>query len=106
MCTLTAGWQKLFHDDPKIGFLANARKFADAAARGEVLAPAKSLEDMQRVIFNNYVDAALCALFIAVLLATVFFGVRAALAARRVNAPSTRETDYVALATLTARAAP
>ncbi len=106
LCTLTAGWQKVFHDDPRIGLLANARKFADAAARGEVLAPAKSMEEMQRVVFNYYVDAAMCAVFIAVLLATVFFGVRAALAARRVNAPSTRETDYVALATLTARAAP
>ncbi|HEY5781493.1 MAG TPA: carbon starvation CstA family protein [Lysobacter sp.] len=96
-CTLTAGWQKLFHEDPKIGFIANARKFADAAARGEVLAPAKSMEDMQRVIFNNYVDAGLAALFIAVMLATVFFGVRAALAARASHAPTTKESDYVAM---------
>lgn len=97
ICTLTAGWQKLFHEDPKIGFIANARKFADAAARGEVLAPAKSMEDMQRVIFNNYVDAGLAALFIAVVLATVFFGVRAALAARGSQAPTTKESDYVAM---------
>jgi carbon starvation protein CstA len=106
LCTLTAGWQKVFHQDPRIGLLANARKFADAAARGEVLAPATSLEEMQRVVFNYHVDAAMCAVFIAVLLATVFFGVRAALVARRLNAPSTREADYVALASLTARAAP
>jgi carbon starvation protein len=97
ICTLTAGWQKLFHEDPKIGFIANARKFAEAAARGEVLAPAKSMEDMQRVIFNNYVDAGLAALFIAVVLATVFFGVRAALAARDSQAPTTKESDYVAM---------
>ncbi|RPE81071.1 carbon starvation CstA family protein [Vulcaniibacterium tengchongense] len=97
ICTLTAGWQKLFHPDPKIGFIANARKFADAAARGEVLAPAKSMEDMSRVIFNNYLDAALCALFVLVVLATVFFGLRAALAARRSHAPTAKETDYVAL---------
>ena len=32
VCTLTAGWQKLFHESPAIGFLAHARKFADAAA--------------------------------------------------------------------------
>ena len=97
ICTLTAGWQKLFHPDPKIGFIANARKFADAAARGEVLAPAKSMDDMSRVIFNNYLDAGLCALFVAVVVATVFFGLRAALAARRTNVPTAKESDYVAL---------
>lgn len=97
ICTLTAGWQKLFHPDPKIGFIANARKFADAAARGEVLAPAKSMDDMSRVIFNNYLDAGLCALFVLVVLATVFFGLRSAMAARRTGTPTARETDYVAL---------
>jgi len=97
ICTLSAGWQKLFHPDPKIGFIANARKFADAAARGEVLAPAKSMDDMSRVIFNNYLDAALCGLFVAVVVATVLFGVRAALAARRTNAPTAKESEYVAL---------
>ncbi|KQY51122.1 carbon starvation CstA family protein [Lysobacter sp. Root494] len=97
VCTLVAGWQKLFHEDPKIGFIANARKFADAAARGEVLAPAKSMEDMSRVILNNYIDAGLCALFVAVVVATVFFGIRAALAARSNNAPTSKESDYVAV---------
>jgi carbon starvation protein CstA len=96
ICTLTAGWQKLFHPDPKIGFIANARKFADAAARGEVLAPAKSMDDMSRVIFNNYLDAGLCALFVFVVLATVYFGFKAALAARRNNTPTAKESEYVA----------
>jgi carbon starvation protein len=94
VCTMTAGWQKLFHSDPKIGFLANARRFSDAIARGEVLAPAKSLEEMQRIVFNNQLDAALCALFMAVLLLTLFFGMRAALAARRSLGPTARETPY------------
>ncbi|HEX5664482.1 MAG TPA: carbon starvation CstA family protein [Xanthomonadaceae bacterium] len=97
VCTLTAGWQKLFHDDPKIGFLANARKFGDAAARGELLAPAKSIDEMRRIAFNNQLDAALCVLFMAVVLLTLFFGVRAALAARRSTVVTARETDYVAL---------
>jgi len=97
VCTLAAGWQKLFHEDPKIGFIANARKFADAAARGEVLAPAKSMEDMSRVVVNNYIDAGLCALFVTVVVAMVFFGIRAALAARASNAPTSKESDYVAL---------
>jgi len=97
VCTMTAGWQKLFHADPKIGFLSNARRFAEAAARGDVLAPAKSLEEMQRVVFNNYLDAALCALFMLVLISAALFGLRAALQARRHREPTSRETDYVAL---------
>ncbi|MHB8912234.1 MAG: carbon starvation CstA family protein [Lysobacter sp.] len=97
VCTLTAGWQKLFDPNPKIGFIANARRFGDAAARGEVLAPAKSIEEMQRVVFNNYVDAGLTALFVSVVVAIVYFGLRAAFAARRSNGPSTQETGYVAL---------
>ena len=97
VCTLTAGWQKLLHVDPKIGFLANARRFAEAAARGEVLAPAQSIAQMRRVAFNNQLDAALCVLLMAVVVLTVFFGLRAALAARRSATPTARETDYVAL---------
>ena len=97
VCTLTAGWQKLFHPNTKIGFIANARRFGDAAGRGELLAPAKSIEEMQRVVFNNYIDAGLTALFVSVVVAIVFFGLRAALAARSSNVPSTRESDYVAL---------
>jgi carbon starvation protein CstA len=100
ICTLTAGWQKLFHADPRIGFLANAARFSDAADRAKLLAPARSVAEMQRVAFNNGLDAALCALFIAVLLATVWFGLRAALAARRSRLPTTQESEHVALETL------
>jgi carbon starvation protein len=100
VCTLTAGWQKLFDSDPRMGFLANAARFSAAAARGEVLAPAASIAEMQRVAFNNRLDAALCALFIAVLLATVWFGLRAALAARRSEWPTSQESEHVALESL------
>lgn len=96
ICTMTAGWQKLFHDDPKIGFLANAKKFGDALANGEVLAPAKSLQDMQRIVFNNQLDAGLCVLFMSVVTLMVIFGIRTALAARRQTHPTAQETPHVA----------
>jgi carbon starvation protein len=92
VCTLTAGWQKIFHADPRIGFLAHASRYSDALGRGEVLAPAKGAGQMRQVIFNDYVNAALCALFIAVVLAMVFYGVRAILAARRSVTPTAMET--------------
>ena len=73
--TLTAGWQKLFHASPKISFLAHADKFSAAAAKGEVLAPAKTMAQMQQIIFNDYVDATLTALFMAVVIAMLVFSV-------------------------------
>jgi carbon starvation protein len=91
ICTLTAGWQKMFHADPKIGFLAHAARYSDAVARGEILAPAKSLDQMRQVIFNDYVNAGLCALFITVVLSIVYYGIRSVAAARRSEAPTTRE---------------
>jgi carbon starvation protein len=97
VCTLTAGWQKLFDPDPKIGFLANARRFADALANGEVLAPATSLAQMHRVLLNNRIDAALCALLLAVVAATVVFGLRAAFAGWRTTESTAREIGDVAL---------
>lgn len=100
LCTLTASWQKLFHDNPKIGFIANAQRFADAAARGELLAPAKTPAAMQQIVFNNYLDAALCALFAAVVLVTLGFGLYAAFRARRNSTATALETPYVAAATV------
>lgn len=90
-CTGTAGVQKLFHPDPAIGFLSHARRFGDALAEGRVLAPAKSLADMARVVNNDRIDAALCALFLAVVTAIALFGVRACTEARRTPRPTVRE---------------
>jgi carbon starvation protein CstA len=95
VCTMTAGWQKLFHPDPKIGFLANAEKFGTALASGDVLAPAKSLKDMERIVFNNQLDAALCVLFMSVVTLMLIFGVRTALIARRQPSPTAQENAHV-----------
>ena len=63
-----------------------------------VVAPATSLDDMSRVIANQWINAGLCALFIAVLLCTVAFGLREILRARRSPVPLSQETPRVALA--------
>ncbi|MET0226071.1 MAG: carbon starvation CstA family protein [Dokdonella sp.] len=97
ICTLTAGWQKLFDPSPKLGFPAAAKKFADAIAENKITAPAKSIAEMQRIVFNNYLDAALTALFMLLVVAAVVFGVRTMLAARRLSRPSANEEPYVAI---------
>jgi carbon starvation protein len=97
VCTLTAGWQKMFHANPAIGFLAHARKFGDALAAGEILAPAKSLEQMKRIVFNDMVDAALCGLFMAVVIAMLVSGlitIRRALADPKPSARESLEGTY------------
>ncbi|WP_420143329.1 carbon starvation CstA family protein [Sphingobium sp.] len=91
ICTLSAGWLKLFSADAKVGFLAHAAKFSAAAEAGEVLAPAKSMADMQRIIFNDRIDAALVAIFLFVVLALLGYTVKTCIAARRIAAPTARE---------------
>ena len=82
-CTLTAGMQKVFHPDPRIGFLSHAEGFSTAIAEGRVLAPASSLDQMRQVVLNDYVDAGLSLLFIAVVASMVVFGIRACIEAYR-----------------------
>jgi carbon starvation protein len=91
VCTLTAGMIKLISSDPKVGFLAHAAKIDAAIARGEVLAPAKSMADMHAIVFNDRVDAGLTVMFLAVVVAMVFFGIGACLGAWRVDRPTTHE---------------
>jgi carbon starvation protein len=75
ICTLTAGIQKIFHSDPGIGFIAHAHKFGAAVDQGQIIAPAKSLDQMRHIVFNDYVDASLSAAFVFVVLATLFYGI-------------------------------
>ena len=96
-CTLTAGWQKIFSADPKIGFLSHAAKYADGIAQGKVIAPAKTAEAMSRIVLNDRINAGLCALFIFVVLSVLLYSVRACLQARAANRPTAHETPFEAL---------
>jgi carbon starvation protein len=97
ICTLTAGWQKVFDANPKIGFLALANKFQAALDKGELLAPATSVEQMQQIVFNNYLDAVLAAFFIFVVVSILFYTVIACLKAWRAGQPTSRELPYEAI---------
>ena len=75
VCTVTAGLEKMFNPNPAVGFIAHAFRMSSAIASGQVLAPAHSLGEMSRLVFNDYLDATLAALFAAVVVSMVVYGV-------------------------------
>ena len=96
--TMTAGVLKIFSSDPKVGFIALANKFSDAAAAGTVLAPAKSIAEMQRVAFNNYLDAAVCSVFVLLVLAMCYYAAKISMQALRQAHPTVNEIPPKGLA--------
>ena len=92
---LTAGWQKIFHENPAIGFLAQAQKYSAAIAKGEVLKPAKTLDEMQTIVFSNYVDAVLCGFFMIVLIVMIFGTIRALTKALASDKPTVVEGEAI-----------
>jgi carbon starvation protein len=58
--TLTAGWQKVFSPDPKLGFLAHAQSLAGSAD-----------PNAARMIFNDRLDAALALFFMAIVMVVI-----------------------------------
>ncbi|MFT4255665.1 MAG: carbon starvation CstA family protein [Pseudoxanthomonas sp.] len=97
ICTISAGFIKLFDADPKVGFLAQAGKYRAAIQAGELIAPSKDMGSMQQIMSNNYVNAGLTALFLLVVISVLFYSIAAILKARRNPARSDRETPRVVL---------
>jgi carbon starvation protein len=61
--TLTASWQKVFSDNPKIGYFSQRSAYQGALDKGELLAPAKGVSQMHQIITNSTVNGTLQALF-------------------------------------------
>jgi carbon starvation protein len=57
--TFTASFNKIFHSDPAIGFLAHARKLAT-----EVPSTPQRAADLPQLIFNDRLDAAVAGLLV------------------------------------------
>ena len=93
--TTTAGLQKIFHSKPAIGFLAHAEKYSAAAAKGEVLAPAKDMTQMQQIVFNDYVNSGLTALFLLVVVTVAFWGLKVGLKAYKIGWSTAKEIPAV-----------
>lgn len=90
--SMTAGWQKIFHEKPSIGFLAQAKRFSTGIESGTLIAPAKNMQDMATIVFSNQINAILCGFFMLVavtMLVAAFFAIRRALHS---HSPTTHET--------------
>ncbi len=57
--TMTASWQKVFSDNPAIGYFAQADRYRDARDAGEVLAPAKDADQMGQIVTNSTTNGVL-----------------------------------------------
>jgi carbon starvation protein len=75
--TLTASWQKVFSDDPKIGFFAQRDAFQEAIDQGgEPLPPAQSVADMEQIVTNTTIDGILAAFFAILVIVIIADAVR------------------------------
>ena len=93
--TMTASYQKIFSANPRIGFLAYANALGSQIAAGRI--PAEKIGEMQRVMFNQRLDAAVTAVLASmflVLLVEAVIDWHAILA--RGKEAKVHETPYVA----------
>ncbi|KPB82628.1 Carbon starvation protein CstA [Pseudomonas syringae pv. maculicola] len=97
ICTVTAGLIKLFDANPAVGFLALAKKYSAAADAGQILAPAKTMDQMQHVIFNAYTNAGLTVLFLFVVFSILFYALKVGRAAWTTKARTDKEAPYQAM---------
>jgi carbon starvation protein len=74
--TLSAGWMKIFSSNPGLGFWSHADKYQASLDAGKMLAPAKTTAQMQQIIFNDRLDAVVCAVFMAIVVLIVLDAIR------------------------------
>ncbi|KAB8312911.1 carbon starvation protein A [Erwinia endophytica] len=98
VCTTWALGMKLFSSRPEMeGFFYMAREYkARLLAEGAQLS-ARQMADMSHIVVNNYTNAALSILFLVVVYSIIFYGIGAAMKARRSPQRTDKETPYVAI---------
>jgi len=69
--TMTAGLEKLFSPDPKLGFLAHAQSLRQAVATGVLPHGVASTSVASRLIWNDRLDAAVTMFFLGAVIVIV-----------------------------------
>ncbi|HEU4882850.1 MAG TPA: carbon starvation CstA family protein [Longimicrobium sp.] len=97
LVTFTAGWQKVFSPDPKLGFLSQANAIRAALAEGRLPAAAKTVEAAQQMLFNARLDAVVALVFMAVTAMVMLVSAREWLLILRKRKPAVmNEAPFVA----------
>jgi carbon starvation protein len=81
--TLTASWQKIFSADPKVGYWKQHSVCEAAREAGKLCLTAKTPADVDKVIFNTFVQGTLSIVFAVLVLVVFVTGVVVALRAIR-----------------------
>lgn len=76
LVTTTATYQKIFHEKSSIGFLAAANKYQEAIHHNLIIPPAKTIEEMSRIVWNNRLDAVLAGFFSILLIIVLIDAIR------------------------------
>ena len=74
--TMTAGYQKIFSADPRIGFLARANLYETTLAAGNLPPGIASAQVAQRFILNDRIDTAVTAFFMISVIIIITASVR------------------------------
>ena len=91
--TMTAGYMKIFSADPRLDFMANAKQIAQKIADGGTV---KQIIEWETLKINNYINTAVCAFFMALVVLIVLACVREwYLLLCRKKAPVLHESEYV-----------
>ena len=72
--TFTAGIEKVFSTEPRLGFLSHAASLEAAVAAGKIAA--LKVAETRAVIFNERLDAVVCGVFLALVLVIILDSVR------------------------------
>ncbi|MBD8607476.1 carbon starvation protein A [Aeromicrobium sp. CFBP 8757] len=69
--TMTASWQKIFSDNPALGYFAQASRYREARDAGELLAPATDRDQMGQIITNSTTNGVLQSAFAVLVIVVV-----------------------------------
>ena len=93
--TLTASFQKIFSSLPAIGYWANHNKYVAGKEAGKIIAPAKTMGEMDAVIRNTTIQTILSVLFAVLVIIVVLAALAVVAKALRLGGLPTSESEDV-----------